>query len=177
MTGSAQLSDRPATCGGKVVPRAATPRRPPARGRPFAARPAATPALMRRGVGRRGVGRRGVACPARLPPAVAEADRAPPVALRSGLVASLVAAAIVVLAVAGDLDRAGPQAHPAIPADMAVTRVGAGETIWDVARRVAPRSDQRAVVQRIRQLNGMAGSAVIPGQQLQVPDGHSSHSG
>lgn len=176
MTGSAQLSDRPATCGGKVVPRAATPRRPPARGRSFAARPApvpaATPALMRRGVGRRGV-----ACPARLAPAVAEADRAPPVALRSGLVASLVAAATVVLAVAGGLDRAGPQAHPAIPADMAVTRVGAGETIWDVARRVAPRSDQRAVVQRIRQLNGMAGSAVIPGQQLQVPDGHSSHSG
>lgn len=170
MTGSAQLSNRPATCGGRVVPRAATPRRPPARGRSLAARPTATPALRRRGVGRRGV-----ACPARLAPAVAGAGRAPPVALRSGLVASLVAAATVMLAIGGGLDRTGPQAPPAIPADMAATRVGAGETIWDVARRVAPRSDQRAVAQRIRQLNGMVESAVVPGQQLLVPDGHSPH--
>jgi hypothetical protein len=51
--------------------------------------------------------------------------------------------------------------------------VGAGETVWDVAQRVAPRSDQRAVVQRIRQLNGIVGSAVVPGQQLHVPDGMS----
>ena len=79
------------------------------------------------------------------------------------------------LAVVGGLDWTGPQADPAIPAGTVQTRVGTGETIWDVAQRVAPRSDQRAVVQRIRQLNGIVGSAVVPGQQLQVPDGHFPH--
>jgi len=43
--------------------------------------------------------------------------------------------------------------------------------VWDVAARVAPQSDQGAVVERIRQLNGLVGSAVNPGQQLQVPAG------
>ncbi|HVE97436.1 MAG TPA: LysM peptidoglycan-binding domain-containing protein [Pseudonocardiaceae bacterium] len=98
--------------------------------------------------------------------------KAPPAALRAGWVAALVASATVVLAVVGGLDWTGAQARTAIPADTAVTRVGAGETVWDVAQRVAPRSDQGAVVQRIRQLNGIVGSAVVPGQQLHVPDGH-----
>jgi hypothetical protein len=66
----------------------------------------------------------------------------------------------------------GQAASPGIPAETALTRVGAGETVWDVAQRVAPKSDQRAVVERIRQLNGMADSAIQPGQQLQVPDEH-----
>jgi hypothetical protein len=82
----------------------------------------------------------------------------------------LVAAAIVMLAVVGGLDWTGSEAHPAIPTATVVTRVGAGETVWDVAQRVAPKSEQRAVVQRIRQLNGMVDSAVTPGQQLQVPE-------
>lgn len=166
MTASAQLSNRPATSSGKVVPRNARPRRPPARPRPFPAHPASVPAAIP------AVRRRRVACPTRLlVPAVAETDNACPLALRTGRVASLAASAIVMLAVVGGLDWTGPQPQPAIPVDTAVTRVGAGETVWDVAERVAPRSDQRAAVQRIRQLNGMVGSAVVPGQQLQVPNG------
>ncbi|MDQ4092541.1 MAG: LysM peptidoglycan-binding domain-containing protein [Actinomycetota bacterium] len=106
-----------------------------------------------------------------------EADKAPAVALRSGRVASVVASVTVVVAVVvvvvGGLDWAGPEAHREIPAGTAMTRVGAGETVWDVARRVAPKSEQRAVVQRIRQLNGIGGSAVVPGQQLQVPEANS----
>jgi hypothetical protein len=82
-----------------------------------------------------------------------------------------VSAATVTLAVVGGLGWMGQGARPGIPAHTAVARVGAGETLWDVARRVAPHSDQRAMVGRIQQLNGMVGSAVAPGQQLQVPDG------
>ena len=90
---------------------------------------------------------------------------------RPGKVVRLATAAIVTLAVIGGLGWIGQAPGPGVPAETAVIRVGAGETVWDVAQRVAPKSDQRAVVERIRQLNGMAGSAIQPGQQLQVPYG------
>ncbi|MGH3812505.1 MAG: LysM peptidoglycan-binding domain-containing protein [Pseudonocardiaceae bacterium] len=83
----------------------------------------------------------------------------------------MAAAATVTLAVVGGLGWIGQTPGPGVPAQTAVIRVGAGETVWDVAQRVAPKSDQRTVVERIRQLNGLAGSAVQPGQQLQVPYG------
>ncbi|HKR49561.1 MAG TPA: LysM peptidoglycan-binding domain-containing protein [Pseudonocardiaceae bacterium] len=86
-------------------------------------------------------------------------------------VVRLVAAAAVTLVVVGGLGWIGQAPGSGVPAQTVVSWVGAGETVWDVARRVAPKSDQRAVVERIRQLNGMAGSALMPGQQLQVPDG------
>ncbi|MGH3435879.1 MAG: LysM peptidoglycan-binding domain-containing protein [Sciscionella sp.] len=92
-------------------------------------------------------------------------------ALRSGRLASVVAAATMTAAVVGGLGWIGQGTSPGIPAQTAVIRVGGGETLWDVARRVAPQSDQRAVVQRIRELNGIVGSAIEPGQRLQVPDG------
>lgn len=92
-------------------------------------------------------------------------------AWRSGRTASLVAVVTMTLAVVGGLSWLGQPMDPGIPAHTAVVRVGAGETLWDVAARVAPQSDQRAVVERIRQLNGLMDSAVRPDQQLQVPDG------
>lgn len=78
---------------------------------------------------------------------------------------------VVTLAVVGALSWLGQAGDAGLPAETSVVRVGAGETVWDVAVRVAPESDPRAVVQRIRELNGMTTSAVQPGQQLQVPDG------
>ncbi|MEO7195302.1 MAG: LysM peptidoglycan-binding domain-containing protein [Pseudonocardiaceae bacterium] len=99
-----------------------------------------------------------------------------PLAPRSSRVARVFAAAVVTLAVVGALGWiepgwSEPGASPSIPAQTSVIQVGAGETVWDVARRVAPQSDQPAVVERIQQLNGIVGSAITPGQQLQVPDG------
>ncbi|MGB9280976.1 MAG: LysM peptidoglycan-binding domain-containing protein [Pseudonocardiaceae bacterium] len=84
---------------------------------------------------------------------------------------NVVAAATVAVAFAGCLSWIGHGVSPGISARTEVLRVGAGETMWDVARRVAPHSDQRVMVQRIRQLNGIVGSTIEPGQQLQVPDG------
>lgn len=94
-----------------------------------------------------------------------------PASSRRGRATCLVVAAVVTLAVIGTLGWLGQTAGARTPAETAVVRVGAGETVWDVAQRVAPESDPRAVVERIRQLNGMVGSAVQPGQQLQVPAG------
>jgi hypothetical protein len=92
---------------------------------------------------------------------------------RYGQVMSVVVAAAVTLAVIAGLSwiGQGTSPGPSVPGRTVVVQVGAGETVWDVAQRVAPRFDERAVVERIRQLNGLAGSAVEPGQQLRVPDG------
>jgi LysM domain len=103
--------------------------------------------------------------------AVAGAEAARIQAPRPGRVVRWVTAAAVTLAVIGGLAWLGQAPAPGVPAETMVIQVGAGETVWDVAQRVAPKSDQRAVVERIRQLNGMAGSAIQPGQQLQVPAG------
>jgi hypothetical protein len=80
-------------------------------------------------------------------------------------------AATATLVVVSGLAWIGQGAHPGIPSETVIIQVGAGETLWDVAQRVAPQSDQRAVVDRIRQQNGIVGSAVQPAQLLQVPDG------
>ncbi|MGH3803914.1 MAG: LysM peptidoglycan-binding domain-containing protein, partial [Pseudonocardiaceae bacterium] len=95
----------------------------------------------------------------------------PPQGPRRRRLARLMASTAVTLAVVCGLGWIGQVSSPEVPTETAVAWVGAGETVWDVARRVAPEYDQRAVVERIRQLNGMAGSAVQPGQQLQVPYG------
>jgi hypothetical protein len=98
----------------------------------------------------------------------AEATRSPIV--RPGPGARLVAAAAITLIVVSGLGWIGQNAAPEVPANTAIVQVGAGETLWDIARRAAPRSDPRAVVERIRQLNQITGSAVSPGQWLQVPN-------
>jgi predicted Zn-dependent protease len=94
-----------------------------------------------------------------------------PSALQVSRAGKLAAVAIVTLLVIAGLGWLGQRSDPAIPQHTAVVRVGAGETIWDVAARVAPQSEQRAVVDRIRNLNHLTDSEVVPDQQLQVPDG------
>lgn len=57
-----------------------------------------------------------------------------------------------------------------VPEETAVVRVMPGESVWDVAERVAPGSDVGAVVARIQEINGLDG-ALRPGQPLTVPVG------
>ncbi len=170
MTAPAQLGGSPSARREKVVSNDVRPVRLAASTRSLPAPPAPVPPCVAPVRGRR------LACSAQgrvLAPAVGGAQAAHPSALRSGRVRRVVAAVTVTLAVVGGLGWIGPGASPGIPAQTAVVRVGAGETVWDVARRVAPQSDQSAVVERIRQLNGIVGSAITPGQQLQVPHGTS----
>ena len=49
------------------------------------------------------------------------------------------------------------------------TTVHQGDTLWSVARRIAPDNDPREVVVQIRRLNEMTGSTLQVGQQLLVP--------
>jgi hypothetical protein len=90
---------------------------------------------------------------------------------RARRAAHLATAAVLTLAVVGGLGWLGQRAGADVPDETTTVRVGTGETVWDVAQRVAPDADPRAVVERIRLLNGMVSSAVQPGQYLQVPDG------
>ena len=57
------------------------------------------------------------------------------------------------------------------PAEVATTTVVVqpGQTLWTVARSIAPNADVRDTVARIQDLNGITGASVRPGQQLVVP--------
>ena len=164
MAKSARLSKRSAVAGGRVASGEVRPPGPAALTRSCPAPPVPVPPLappMRP--------QQVVPVASRQNSAVSAGEARPRV-LPLGRVVSLVTAAVVTLAVVAGLGWIGQGASPRIPVQTTVTRVGAGETVWDVARRVAPQSDQRAVVDRIRELNGFAGSAVVAGQQLRVPD-------
>ena len=49
------------------------------------------------------------------------------------------------------------------------TTVQPGETLWSVAKRVAPQHDPRALVDEIRSLNHLHSASLTVGQQLLVP--------
>ncbi|WP_433799130.1 hypothetical protein [Actinomycetospora sp. CA-084318] len=101
------------------------------------------------------------------PPAVA-------VVRRRRAVAAVVLAVLLVGLVAVAVRLAGATAGPAepsgpVPTGTAVTVVAPGETLLDVAARVAPESERSAVVDRIRETNHLSSSLVTPGRPLVVP--------
>lgn len=58
-----------------------------------------------------------------------------------------------------------------VPDSLAVVRVEPGESLQDVAARVAPEAPARQVVERIRELNALNSSALSAGQTLIAPVG------
>jgi Na+-transporting methylmalonyl-CoA/oxaloacetate decarboxylase gamma subunit len=64
---------------------------------------------------------------------------------------------------------AGGSADTAPAAPQAQTVVHAGETLWAVAKRIAPDADPRSTVYRLRQVNDLPGSQVRAGQLLLLP--------
>lgn len=86
----------------------------------------------------------------------------------AGLVAAAVATFLVLAALFGLAHlRAGTPA--AEPADASVVAVQDGETLSDIARRVAPEAGVGTVTDRIVALNDMTDAGVRPGQLLVVP--------
>lgn len=79
-----------------------------------------------------------------------------------------VAVAAVVCAVVVGLGALGSSVGPSVPDRTETVRVLPGESLWELAGRVAPESDTSAVVARIQELNGVD-AAVSPGQPLTVP--------
>ena len=47
--------------------------------------------------------------------------------------------------------------------------VAQGRTLWQIARSIAPTTDPRITVERIRELNGLPDSAIRAGQELVIP--------
>jgi hypothetical protein len=66
-------------------------------------------------------------------------------------------------------DSAGLSAR--MPDRLAVVRVQAGESIQDVAARVAPDAPVRQVAERIRELNALDSPTLVAGQTLIAPVG------
>ena len=76
-----------------------------------------------------------------------------------------------VLMVIGSLSADAGTAGVAGQAATGVVVVQPGESLWQIAREVAPQADPRATLSSIRELNGLDGNAVVPGQSLVVPVG------
>lgn len=109
-------------------------------------------------------------------PAAGAAERRP--RRRAGRVVRLtrrgrvvvVLVALVLLVVGFSAGRvAGQAAGPSRPVTPATVTVHPGETLWQVARRVAPDVDPRLVVAQIERINHLSGGLVQAGQQLVVP--------
>lgn len=121
----------------------------------------------------------------------------PPMGMVGWLMLALVGLAVLVAAppMLGRM-AAGPEA--AIPADAArrgelgparsgpeeasadgeqIWVVAQGETLWSIARQVAPGQDPRRTVEILRQVNGLRSAVLQVGQRLTIPGGLTGRSG
>ncbi len=60
-------------------------------------------------------------------------------------------------------------AGPSTQSSQHLVTVQQGDSLWTLARQVAPDADPRDVVARIRDLNDLSSSGLVPGQQLLLP--------
>ncbi|HVK25391.1 MAG TPA: LysM peptidoglycan-binding domain-containing protein [Actinokineospora sp.] len=78
-------------------------------------------------------------------------------------------ATVVALAFLGLGSFAGSMSGVDVPRTTTVVRVEPGESLSELAVRMAPDSDVSAMVAKIRELNGLTDAAVRVGQPLTVP--------
>jgi hypothetical protein len=94
-----------------------------------------------------------------------------PVSLKATIVVSVGAAvATMWLLMLGQVSAAG-MGGVGVPDRVAVVQVAPGETLADVASRVAPDAPRSAVVSKIRELNELDSATVQAGQTLVSPVG------
>ncbi len=60
---------------------------------------------------------------------------------------------------------AATQARPAV----SYVTVEPGDTLWSIAKRVAPERDPRATLGRLQEINGLRAGTIRAGQRLAVP--------
>lgn len=86
------------------------------------------------------------------------------------LVVAGVVAFLVVLGIGWSMG--GTPDAGSVPTRTVLVQVHQGETLWNVAQRMAPSSAPTAVVAKIRQLNSLdVDSVLYPGELLKVPTG------
>ena len=90
---------------------------------------------------------------------------------RRGRVVVVVLLALVaaVLALGIDAARSIASTDPGTATQYRTVIVQPGDTLWDIARDLAPGSDPRETVQRLLDLNGLPSPFIVPGQELAVP--------
>jgi len=107
-----------------------------------------------------------------VPRAAAAGGRRAPRLCRLGSVLAAVAVVVASAVMVGGLGLLGDLArHERVPSVSGVVRVRDGESLWQVARRVAPSADPGAVAARIVEMNDLSAPAVHPGQALFSPVG------
>jgi LysM domain len=97
-----------------------------------------------------------------------------PITPLSTVVLALIAAAITVwLGLVAQLGGSvhSPDANTSVPSRLAVVQVQSGESLQQLAQRIAPDAPTGAVVDQIRELNELDSSAVDAGQTLIAPVG------
>jgi Tfp pilus assembly protein FimV len=90
---------------------------------------------------------------------------------RRGQVTTVVIGAFLATAILGLVHQAPTSAteQPTRLPPTATVVVHPGETLWQIAQRVAPAKDPRTTIHAIEELNGLSSAAVQAGQTLQVP--------
>ncbi|WP_246843013.1 LysM peptidoglycan-binding domain-containing protein [Allokutzneria sp. NRRL B-24872] len=88
-----------------------------------------------------------------------------------GMLAALALTAVAVVGLGLLAQLRGIGDGPDVPESVSVVEVDPGESLWQLARRVAPDSPSGAVIERIVELNELSDHVVHPGQPLRVPDG------
>jgi nucleoid-associated protein YgaU len=83
--------------------------------------------------------------------------------------AVVVLAVLVLLVVGFSMGRVSSQAAGNAHRVVHTVTVRPGETLWQIAERVAPSADPRVVVAEIEAANHLRADGVLPGQQLAVP--------
>jgi hypothetical protein len=86
----------------------------------------------------------------------------------TGFLAVTAAALFIVLPRGADATGAGVSASR-YDQNLSQVTVRPGDTLWSIALRADPSADPRLVVQRITDLNALAGTGITPGQALWVP--------
>lgn len=81
----------------------------------------------------------------------------------------LLALFAAVLALAIDAARSAAATQRTAEAEYRTVIVQSGDTLWDIARDVAPSDDPRETVQRLLDLNGLSTPVIVPGQELALP--------
>lgn len=83
---------------------------------------------------------------------------------------ALVALPLAVAAVLGGIGAVNATATATSTTDsFHYVTVQSGESLWQLAQQVAPRSDPRDVVADIARLNGLPSGVIQPGQRIAIP--------
>lgn len=87
----------------------------------------------------------------------------------AALVVLVVALALMSLDVLSSGRALAETVPPTVEVATTTALVTPGDSLWSIARSVAPSEDPRAVVADIRELNGLRSNLIQPGQVLLVP--------